>query len=499
MLDFTLLEIYKECKYRKNLDPGKYPLGEYGVKNFYGENVSLHALVGKNGSGKSSMLDLMLRIMNNVGALMCKQEIRDASEHVKYVRHIYADLSYKKSIVNSLKGSDIVHHGKICVRDTVLWIEYDSKIYMLSDKALIEKGVKGQDHVNALKSRPEMWQFEDYGDMRQTDVKQHLASMLFYTIATNYSMLGFQSEDYADEDSLEFRNDLKVVNKDGAIYVDKFNRSYCVSGWTEQKNWITGLFHKNDGYMCPIVLNPYRDDGHINMKNEAHLTESRLSALFINEQMDEKPIIDDYYLDYIKYEPNNTFYLKFKPIVDEKDKNVNLLANGGDLKFFLNAARKERSTSWIVLNILGYPIVDGLSNIEIKARLYIVYKVFSIAATYPYYSDYKKYGKIDRVFDFQKLPPTPNLLRKLVNEIKNRHTHIEHKIHQTLRFLQKVESYKRQHPEDTNLDWLNRSFKYNEYRDRFNLPKQFNSIEECMDNLPPSIFRQSIFLKQVVD
>jgi energy-coupling factor transporter ATP-binding protein EcfA2 len=125
MLDFTSLEILPECKYRKNFKPGKYEFWLYGVKNFYGENVTLHALVGKNGSGKSSLLDLVLRIMNNVGALLCKQEARNASEHVNYVRHIFTDLSYKKSTMNSQQDTNIIHQGKICVRDTVLWIEYD--------------------------------------------------------------------------------------------------------------------------------------------------------------------------------------------------------------------------------------------------------------------------------------------------------------------------------------------------------------------------------------
>ena len=68
MLDFTHLYIYSDCLYRKNLEEGLYPLGTFDIPEFYGKNVRLHAIVGKNGSGKSSILDIMLRMINNLGA-----------------------------------------------------------------------------------------------------------------------------------------------------------------------------------------------------------------------------------------------------------------------------------------------------------------------------------------------------------------------------------------------------------------------------------------------
>jgi hypothetical protein len=495
MLDFTSLEILPECKYCKNLKPGKYEFGQYGVKDFYGENVTLHALVGKNGSGKSSLLDLVLRIMNNVGALLCKREARNASEHVKYVRHIFADLSYKKSTADSQIDTNIVHQCKICVRDTVLWIEYDKTIYMLSEAGLIAKCNNGNAYITELKNRPEEWRYEDYCDMQRPKIKQSIASLIFYTIATNYSMLGFQSDDYADEDSLEFRDDIKLVDKDGASFVDKFDRAFCISGWTERKNWITDLFHKNDGYMCPVVLNPYRDEGRFNMATEAHLTVNRLASIFINEHFDNTPIIDNYALDYILYTPNDNFYLEFSPIVDHNDKNKNILADGGDIRLFYNVAQIEHTWSWSVLHEFDIPIRDGLNDAEIKARLYIVYKVSCIAAKYPHYFQFREYGEIDKAFvKSTMVQESCHKLHEFISQIKERHTHVEHKIHQTLTFLQKVDKLK-----TTNADiaWLNQSFKYSQYREQFYLPEQFNSIEDCMNNLPPSIYKQSIFLKQV--
>lgn len=44
--------------------------------------------------------------------------------------------------------------------------------------------------------------------------------------------------------------------------------------------WVRGLLHKNDGYLTPLVVVPYRDDwGNINISNEKDLAEQRLATL----------------------------------------------------------------------------------------------------------------------------------------------------------------------------------------------------------------------------
>lgn len=47
---------------------------------------------------------------------------------------------------------------------------------------------------------------------------------------------------------------------------------------------MNSLFHKNDGYASPIVLNPYRNDGVIDMKTETSLTRSRLTGIMIEAE-----------------------------------------------------------------------------------------------------------------------------------------------------------------------------------------------------------------------
>jgi len=500
------IEIYPECWYKKNLEAGTYPMGDTPLKDFFGENVSLHTIVGKNGSGKSSLLDIVFRMMNNVGAVMCKKEAREASERVRYARHIYADLSYEKSWPNvesekDENGTVKVHVCKLCVRDVALWLVYDDCLYWLSDPKLMCFSTEARTHYNLLQTQYADDHFIDYSDMRTQGRKKDLAQMTFYTVATNYSMLGFQSSDYDDEDSLEWSDEIYITNEDGLFLIDEKDHLLVEENWIERKNWLNGIFHKNDGYMCPIVLNPFRDGGKINMDTEAALTVSRLSALLVSENMDKHPLIEDYCLDYISYHRNKDFYLRFEPKYSKKDKDLqekkNLLADGGDLKLFRRASRRKDTISWTVLSKLGKPLNRHLSDTEVYVRLYAVYKILNIAGTYPFYEKFSILGDINNVFSLSKVTRgQEKLLEQLVYVIENRYTHIEQKVHQALNFINRMDRKREENPK-YDASWLEDEFRFGTYRMELGLPTRYTRIEACLEDLPPNLFWQTIYMKRM--
>lgn len=491
MFNINSITIYKECMYRKNLETGTYLFGEMKLKEFFGKNVTLHTIVGKNGSGKSSLLDIMFRMVNNVGAVMCKQETREAADRVRYARHIFADIEYNNGV-----------GYKLCARDTLLWIESSEDVYWLSDSTLKSKAVDVDVKYlsSLLKQRYGDAHFHDYSDMRPQERKSDVAKMLFYTVATNYSMLGFQSADYDDEDSLEWDDKIFVTTNDGLYLVTSDDKYVTVADWVEKKNWITGVFHKNDGYMCPIVLNPFRSGGQINMDNEAALTVSRLSALLISQDMNKNPLIEDYYLDYIEYERKKDFFKKFKPIYskDKEEAEIekkNLLEDGGDLNRFEMAAIKKGTATNIILNQLGCQLLAEMSQAEMSARMYVVYKILNIAATYPFYQEYSKYGDINWTISAARLTLPHAKLRELVDKIVERRTHIEQKVHQALHFITLMNDA-RNNQENYDDSWLNRPFTFEEYQQKLDLPTRFESIEQCLRYLPPNMYKQTIYLKR---
>lgn len=491
MFDIKSITIYEECKYRRNLNAGTYKLGDSVLKDFFGRNITLHTLVGKNGSGKSSLLDIVFRMVNNVGAVMCKQEIRKVADRIRYVRHVFADLEYDNGEL-----------CKLCVRDTLLWIENGHDVYWLSGGTLksIAEDVDVESCYGQLTRRYGNAHIHDYSDMHPLERKKDIANMLFYTVATNYSMLGFQAADYEDEDSLEWEDEMFVLTDEHGFVVKDDELNVTISDWVARKNWITGLFHKNDGYMCPIVLNPFRSGGQINIDNEAALTVSRLSALFISEQMEKHPLVEAFLLDKIRYELKSDFYMRFKPIYTiVKDKPVeekkNVLAEGGDLKRFKEAANKQGTAAWIILSELSCPLHPALSETEAFARMYLVYKILNIAGTYPHYSEFLEYGDIEMTLDSDELKLSPDNLRKLVREVYDRKTHIEQKVHQVLNFITTLNDLRLYHA-DFDTEWLDHPFTFEDYRAHLDLPTEFESIEECLRSLPPNIFRQAIYLKR---
>lgn len=519
MFTIKSITIYEDCKYRKILEPGTYDLGECEIEDFYGPNIRLHALVGKNGSGKSSLLDMALRLMNNFAVILCRYEVREGAELLHYVLGLHADLNYE------IKDENGLHRAKLCVRDKAIWLEYDDNAYWLSDENLLNFG-NPQGAPNMLrtenpdyKSLIVLYGTEcvlDYTGMLgnvnveingETKSKsQHLADMFFYTLATNYSMLGFLARDYAEERSMSFKqnfltkDDNKEVNtfittEDGSYIIDESihdNSQQDGAAWVERVNWITGLFHKNDGYMCPVNLNPYRDFGTIDMDKETGLTISRLCVLLGYE--DEKaPVFRDYQYDRIDYELKDDFYLNFEPRLSKDLFNVgaNLLANDGDLEQFQLMLKIRGSYASMIMDAFGYKCTDDTHKLIVRAYEYLCYKVLSIAKKYPLYAGFTDLGHINRLFDAEEYPEDYNDIKTIVSLVRNNHTHIEIKVHQVLYF---IDTFKDKPKDELDAIW-NDGFTFETYKTYYGEEK-FESNIDRHEHMPPNFFRQHVFLKR---
>ena len=179
--------------------------------------LNISAIVGQNGDGKSSIIELILRILNNFAFA---SGFNLYHESLVPIKDVWAELFYSiNGKVFSIKSEGY----KVC----------------LYKEGKIEKELS----INA--------------PQKNIQNLKELSHDFFYTFVSNYSLYAYNS--------LE-------LNKE---YTD------------DNQCWIEKIFHKNDGYQTPIVLNPYRKKGNIDVNIENALSKQRLMAMFVDGSIKE--------------------------------------------------------------------------------------------------------------------------------------------------------------------------------------------------------------------
>lgn len=189
--------------------------------------VSVQCIVGMNGSGKSSLLDILLRIITNFAFVTLKSSADNSGRDLKFAYGLTADLYFEVE-------------GQVCC------IHNGRNPKEMSITLGLQEGDMGWECHNGEEL------------MQDSTLSRRLLEHFFYTISTNYSTYAFNENDY--------KRDLpKEVGK----------KSYAkVNG-----KWLGGIFHKNDGYQAPIVMTPYRRNFNIDVNRETKLANQRITTL----------------------------------------------------------------------------------------------------------------------------------------------------------------------------------------------------------------------------
>lgn len=454
----------------KILKPGEYIFYNSNYKlppNFFGKDVNVHALVGMNGSGKSSLLDLIYRILNNVGfAIMRSRDIPQYQRlDLNYVKNIYASVRYSIGDVE----------GKIVVENAKLTISYDS-----NDKWIFDL----DDGERAIIS---------YNGGSDSKLKL-LAEKIFYTIVANYSIQAFISSDYGDEEC------------------EDMSPSY-----SEKKTWIDKIFYKNDGYTTPIVLNPYRENGSIYMDREKKLNTDRVGILFyFLKEKKNKDLLDGYEFSRIGYEFKSDRLLeKIKTI--ENSFTSWLEKNQHIIRGFIVSLKSDNSFAKEILN--HYSLYAELVKILREKELYDEIVDYTHYMDIPYFVGClyflnkiqtmvtKKYPEFDFLYDNENQNKVDfmNKMKKQtalivdssqINEnektiLNSIYDALEHKSHVTMKFHRVIRYLQTIYPE----------FKE---RKKFNLAEYARDVpcdtpENYLYTMPPSFFKPTIYLKKKND
>lgn len=72
-----------------------HPAGETSHFGSDSLSISVSEVVGENGSGKSSILDMMVRVLNNVATALMGEKLQyAAAKHVHYIEHVYGSVLF---------------------------------------------------------------------------------------------------------------------------------------------------------------------------------------------------------------------------------------------------------------------------------------------------------------------------------------------------------------------------------------------------------------------
>lgn len=160
---------------RKVLQPGEYKF-EGGIgEGFFAKGINVCAIVGMNGSGKSSLLEILYRAINNLGAVLLKDFKINAAADLMYVGGLYADVKY--TIDESI--------GILSVRGFQVGLKFDNQKWLFK-----------------IQDEPTNIDFEDfiYYPHINNDQLLEICKHIFYSVVTNYSMQSYISRDYKGED-----------------------------------------------------------------------------------------------------------------------------------------------------------------------------------------------------------------------------------------------------------------------------------------------------------
>ncbi len=375
-------------------------------RNFYSKelNIQINAVIGGNGSGKSALAELFLYFMFYYGVQ--KEHIpkhQSSSDSGNDGFGVFGQVKYTQEI----KIMDVYLNVELVyIHDNILY-----QIFLRKNNFKIKAFEQDESTYSFVKKIP----FENF-------------TFPFYSMYVNYSHHGLNT------------------NIEG--------------------EWLRTLFHKNDGYQLPVVINPYRVKGNMDINVENYLSRDRVFTNVI-DTADESLILPNLEIEYIEIAIDSSKNTNKNPVYEKRSRDVDLLIKPLFKTFFKDE---------------DYP--SAINYYQKEVEDYLLKKIKTITERY---LDYKKYNSlVDQIKSYFAVED--NELKSFLQKIYQDRSHVTLKIRQSLNFL-RHDIYQINHAKGS------KHFEVNDIIKSISEIKDNQFFTETIDYLPPPIFMTRFHFK----